>query len=300
MKDIYHNSFFSMGTRFNVVFPFCNDDLGEHIFSLIKNELNRIESKYSYFDRESFLFRINKSAYLNEFWLDEETYDLLSNCRECNSLTNGKFDITLRPVIESLNEEKSENENIQLGSNLGFKNIIINDKNKSIRFENEFVKIDFGAIGKGYGLHKISNYLDDYEIKDVFISFGGSSILTKGKHPNGDCWKVSIPDLNNQLKPSHVFNIKDGSLSISSNYYYGDNGKIRFKNSIIDPESYKPMEEKKLSAIYSSSPLEAELLSTGIMLLEKEEIEKIIKLKPELKILKINDKNGVVEKEFYE
>jgi len=287
-----------MGTRFNAVFPFCNDELGERIFTLIKNELNRIENKYSYFDRNSFLFRINKSAYLNEFWLDEETYDLLIYCRDYNSLTKGKFDITLRPIIESLNEEQGGYN--QFGNKLGFKNIIINTAKKSIRFENELVRIDFGAIGKGYALQRINKYLDEFEIKEAFISFGGSSLLTKGKHPNGNCWKVSIPDLNNQSEPSHVFNINDASLSISSNYYYGDSGKLKYKNSLIDPDSYKPLKEKKLSAVYSDSPLEAELLSTGIILLDKDEIEKIIKSKPGMKFLTVNDKNGVVEKEFYE
>jgi len=42
------------------------------------------------------------------------------------------------------------------------------------------------------------------------------------------------------------------------------------------------------------------LLSTGIILLEKDELYEIIKSKPSLKFLTINDKNGVVEKEFYE
>ncbi|KUO60213.1 hypothetical protein APF79_00955 [bacterium BRH_c32] len=298
MKNIYHNSIFSMGTRFNVVFPFCNDEIGERIFTVIKNELNRIENKYSYFNNESFLFRINKSAYLNEFWLDEETYELLIYCRDYHILTKSKFDITLRPMIESLEKDIAHNENL-IGK-LGFKNIIIDGVNKTIRFENEFVKIDLGAIGKGYALKRISKILDEYDVADVFISFGGSSILTKGKHPNGDCWKVSIPDLNNQSEEAHFFNLNNGSLSISSNYYYNDTGQLRFKNSIIDPETYKPLKEKKLSAVYSSSPLEAELLSTGIILLEKDELYEIIKSKPSLKFLTINDKNGVVEKEFYE
>lgn len=298
MKNIYHNSIFSMGTRFNVVFPFCNDEIGERIFTVIKDELNRIENKYSYFNSESFLFRINKSAYLHEFRLDEETYELLIYCRDYHILTKSKFDITLRPMIESLDGNNADGEN--LTSKLGFNNIIIDDLHKTIRFENELVKIDFGAFGKGYALERISKILDKHEFKDVFISFGGSSILTKGKHPNGDCWKVSIPDLNNQSEEAHSFNLNNGSISISSNYYYSDTGQLRFKNSIIDPETYKPLKEKKLSAVYSSSPLEAELLSTGIILLEKDEIKNIIKLKPSLKFLTINDKNGVVEKDFYE
>lgn len=297
MKSIYHNSFFSMGTRFNVVFPFCNDEIGERIFGTIKNELNRIEDKYSYFKNDSFLFRINKSAYLNEFWLDEETYELLIYCRDYHILTKGKFDITFRPMIESLDDD---NISESLIGKLGFKNIIIDNLNKSIRFENEFVKIDFGAIGKGYALKRILEILDEYEIADAFISFGGSSILAKGKHPKGDCWKVSIPDLNNLSETAHSFNLNNSSLSISSNYYYSDTGQLKFKNSIIDPETYKTLKEKKLSAVYSSSPLEAELLSTGIILMERDEIKKIIKSKPSLKFLTINDKNGVVEKEFYE
>ncbi len=50
---------------------------------------------------------------------------------------------------------------------IDYKNIILDEKNKSIKLNKENMKIDLGAIAKGYAADKIVSYLKSEDIKKV-------------------------------------------------------------------------------------------------------------------------------------
>lgn len=82
------------------------------------------------------------------------------------------------------------------------------DISSSIRKIGE-ADIDLGAIGKGYCLDKIKEYLNKNNITSFMISSGSSSSLFGNL--DDDYFKVKLRDY-----PSKTINIKNASLSISS------------------------------------------------------------------------------------
>jgi FAD:protein FMN transferase len=282
---VYHNSFFAMGSRFNAVLPFYNHEICEQLFNLIQNEVLRIESKLSYFYPESEVYKINKTACKSFVKIDDELFNILETCLEYSGQTFGAFDITLRPIIESI--EKNGGAATKDGRSF-LNQIKLNNTDKSVYFESDKVKIDFGGFGKGYALEKIKSFLDDSPIENAFISFGESSIMTKGKHPKGDNWQVGIKNFFDAQDSIHTFNLSDSSISSSGNYYVDDSGQLHNKVNVINPVTGSPVEGLSVVSVKSGSPLEAEILSTAFLVMQDEQINTVLDGFKDIEVVKVN------------
>ncbi|BDD02025.1 FAD:protein FMN transferase [Persicobacter psychrovividus] len=135
-------------------------------------------------------------------------------------------------------------------------------------FSDPSLQLDFGGIGKGIALKKIAEILDIYEIAHAFVSFGGSSILTKGRHPYADHW---LFDLRNS-EWDHPLPMTDSSLSISG--YQGQNHHQQ--QHIINPEKKQKQHRHQLVVVQHHCPMEAEAISTALMVADQGQRQHIL------------------------
>ena len=112
-------------------------------------------------------------------------------------------------------------------------------------------------------MKKIKRFIEQEDVNHAFVNFGNSSILGIGHHPYGDCWKVSFLNPYNQSLLNE-FNLKNTTLSTSGN-------TIQYTGPIMNPITGLFNEQRKASSILSADPLEAEILSTVWMIVNKEQ-----------------------------
>ncbi len=256
--NIFHNTFFAMGTRFDVVIPNEETALCESVYNQIQQKALGLEAKLSYYDPQSMVSRINREAEIKPLRIDEQTYRAISIALNYHRLTNGVFDIckaALKHGIEANAAVRSKD------SALG---IVLNQNDQTIYFRWPGLKIDLGGIGKGLAMESSKNILVQVGIQNALLSFGESSVLALGKHPKGDCWKVGIPNANDPHNFLHQFQLRDEALSTSGNLHRNDDGSLTEINHIIDPETNLLVKKNKLVSVRSASPLEAEVLSTAL------------------------------------
>jgi len=303
MKNTYHNSFFAMNTRCHVVFPNLDQHFADHVFHILKLEINRIEGKLSRFIPDSDLSKLNKTAFKQPAILDDELFDILTTCQEYWELTDGAFDVTLRPCMNFWNQRKesdrSKEEFDTIFSKLGMNHIHLNNNDRSVTFDNDLIEIDLGGFGKGYAMEKVRKLLDKKNVENAFISFGESSILTLGSHPAGDCWKMGI---NNYLKPGssiHEFRMNDSSMSTSANFYLTDNGKLCNHKHVISPESGQPLHDCVSVSVCTESSQKAEILSTAFLVSQDSVIRNAKKKIEGLNVVRVDySSNEANVKEF--
>lgn len=134
--------------------------------------------------------------------------------------------------------------------------------------------LDFGGIAKGYLLNKLHEKCVASGIKCAFVDFGSSSILAIGHHPYGDCWKVGV---QNPFGHETIMDVelKDQSMSTSGN-------TTKHSLHIIDPRTGKPNNEKKAITVISENALDAEVVSTTLMLADDQQKAYILKHFPDL------------------
>lgn len=260
-----------MGTRFEFLIPSqTHDDVCSEIKKIVMN----CEKLLSRFDERSEIFRLNNSAFARPKHVSDEVYDLLSLCSSYYTKTLTAFDIGLAAVFDFLKSNNPKPEEVKsLIDKSGCKNIDF--KENRIKFLTPDVKIDLGAVGKGYALKKVDEFLTENNIDNVFISFGESSVLTRGHHPKGDHWKIGIRSISEENDTSHVFTTNNHSVSTSSNYLICDeSNEVNYNGHIISQNAEFGKSLKQVS-VKSESPIEAEVLSTALMACKSKDYNKI-------------------------
>jgi FAD:protein FMN transferase len=292
MSKVFHKSFFSMGTRFNAVLPAEDEEMCERLFKSIEREVIRVEKMLSYFDSSSDVAIINRDAHACPVKIDEELFSLLKSCLNYNDLTLGAFDITLRPVIERHKRGEQGDAVINEAKKTLAEKIEMNVENRTVHFKDKETRIDFGGAGKGYALEKIKVMLNNSPMESAFISFGESSIWAKGNHPNGKDWGVGIKDFLNPDESIHTFFLSDCSLSSSSNYYWDESGQLCNKVNVINPFTQSVANEMSIVSVKSGSPVEAEVLSTALLVLNDDQIDVVLDKFTGIEVIKICYEEG--------
>ena len=273
---VYHNSCHAMGSRLNVVLPHADAELCERLFSRIRAEVDRVESRLSRFQPGSDISRINRSAHRGGVALDDELFAILDTCLCYAELTGGAFDITLGqggagPAASHLHE------------------IVLDREKRSIAFARAGIRLDLGGFGKGYALERIRPLLGAAPVAHAFISFGESSILVKGTHPHGAAWPVGIRDLYHPERPACSFALCDQALSSSSNYRVEDDGRLEQRAHVIDPCTGTPVTGTGIACVIGNSPLQAEILSTAFLVLDENRIGAVLdQLEERVEVVRIS------------
>lgn len=235
-----------MGTRFGIVLPTENRAAAEKLWIGIVSILSRLDKMLNRFNPQSELSKINIEAHRNAVSITPEMLQILQLCAEYHRKTCGYFDITL----------------------CDFSKVHINKQAETVCFT-EKITLDLGGFAKGYAMKHIGQIIKDEGFADAFVDFAGSSITAFGHHPYGDCWKVSVGNPFDGGKVLGEFELRDTSMSVSGN-------TPTYDGHIINPFSKKYVKEKKMICVVASNVLDAEVLTTALMVAPDAEQEKIL------------------------
>lgn len=281
-QGFYTSSFMAMGTRCDLVIFHADNGFAERVFQVIKKETLQLEFLLSRFQDGSPVSKFNSLKKGEPFIAGDFLWDVLLKCRNYRNLTFGAFDVTSLPVIRLWKDQPSDYmpcaDEIESALRLtGFDKILFHEEKKTLEKLIDGVEIDFGAIGKGIALDYINELLKQQKIENAFISFGESSVLALGKHPNGDYWPVGIPHPYKPEELLHVFNVVDGCVTTSATVVKKGNLAAQPKRHIVDPRTGRAIIAEAIVSVKSESAAMGEVISTSWLILNEEEREKLEK-----------------------
>lgn len=248
--NVYNNTIAAMNSRLDMVLWDSSDDTNfQAVFTAINTVVNQIELTLSMYNTNSETFRLNSAATGTNLLVSDLLFDTLSECIKYYRKTEGYFNIGYGNTA----------------SNNLCDQVALHPEKKQIEILLDGVKLDFGGIGKGIALRHISTVLKTNNIKNAFISFGGSSILTRGRHPYGDYWPFAIEDgQNTSLK------LNNAAVSISG---YHQNDK---REHVCNPFTGEVKHQSTQVEVQMQCPVEAEVLSTALLVAPQKEHQSII------------------------
>lgn len=131
-----------------------------------------------------------------------------------------------------------------------------------ISASNPYVKLDYGAIGKGYGIDKAIERLRDLGIKNAIVNSGGDlrAIGSRSGHP----WRIAIrnPSGSGVLGFLHVNG--DESIFTSGNYERNFIWEGKLYHHIIDPRTGYPAEDTASVTVIHSEATTADAAATAL------------------------------------
>lgn len=239
-----------MGTRMDFLVLGVSEKLAAVLWDDVREMAVRLDAVFNRFSPGSEVWAFNNSEKDLPFRGSGEFCRLMDKAVSFWYETEGLFDITKGRMLD-----------------LRFDGDVLQ------KTEDE-VGLDFGGIAKGYVLGKIKDMLQSSGVESAFVNFGNSSILALGHHPYGDCWKVSLPSPfgGEQLRE---YSLRDSSLSTSGN-------TPGYSGHIIHPLSGKPVTDRRVASVVGEDPLEAEILSTVMMLADEGQRKRILRRFPDV------------------
>ncbi|MFT6389390.1 MAG: thiamine biosynthesis lipoprotein [Cellvibrionaceae bacterium] len=275
----------TMGTSYNitVVSPLGNLDqeqLKRDITLLLKS-LNQQMSTYI---DDSDIIRFNQKPIGEPHIIKDDFLDVLQLSQRIAKLTEGRFDITIGPLVElwgfgsskRLQEQliPSDEDIIKAKSRVGWQYLLINQDDKTIKKASD-IWLDVSAVAKGYGVDKIAELLEANQIKNFLVEIGGE-MRVKGLNRQQQLWRIGIetPSLL-QKRVQQLVQFSNKAIATSGDYrnYFEENGK-RFSHA-INPTTGRPIRHNIASvSVIAETAAEADALATALTVLgEKAAIE---------------------------
>ena len=262
---LYKDNRLMMGTYVEVISP------DKNAANIVFTEIKRIENLLSKYNPDSEIAKLNEFGQLK---VSQDTFYILQKAKEFWQASNGAFDITVGPLVDlwGFTDKKyslPKPEKIQKTlERIGFEKIILQAGDNVVKFKIRGMKIDLGAIAKGYAVDCAVKKLRERGIKSCLINAGGQVSCLGDKF--GGPWVVGI---NHPRRTGIVESIqlKDQAVATSGDYeQYFIQKKKRYSH-IFNPKTGYPADSGVISVtVIAPDGLTADALTTSIFVLGKE------------------------------
>ncbi|MGI5894457.1 MAG: FAD:protein FMN transferase [Candidatus Merdivicinus sp.] len=230
--------------------------------------------------------------------LSSDTAALIEEGLRYSARSDGAFDLTIG-AVSSLWDFTSSERHVPSADSIeqalpyvGWEQLEFADENRL--YMPEGVKIDPGAIAKGYIADRLKEYLISEGVESATINLGGN-VLCIGSKPGGDPFRIGVQKpFADRSETVGILDITDCSVVSSGIYerYFEEDGK--FYHHILDPATGYPCENSLSSVtIISESSVEGDALSTACFALGLEKGLELVESLPGVEAIFI-EKDGTM------
>lgn len=267
-----------------------NTTHAQNILDQSFDELGWFENSFSMYIDDSEISMINKNAGKGLVPVSDSTYKFLKKCVKYCEISDGKFDITIAPVtiawaVNSENPQIPPQETLdELLKLVNYKNIIFDDKTKTVGLSEPGMMIDLGAIAKGAACDIVSDLYKANNLQGGLLSVGGNVLAIGYPSKSKNFFSVGIRNPRGEANDLlGVLKITDKIISTSGDYerYFMD-GDTRYHH-IFDTSTAYPSQTDLISvSIITDNGAYAEFLSTYLFVMGKDYVSDIVNNKTNL------------------
>lgn len=274
-------------------FEMCVDATDTHAIEAAWDVLELVgeyESRWSYFRVESEVSAINAGAAQEPVSVRGDLFELLRRSRALWEETDGAFDLTATPLWELWGFARREGrvpDDAAVAETLGvvgMDRVELNAVASTVRFQTLGVRLNLGAIGKGYVVDRCAERLVAAGVGGFLLSGGLSSMVAHGRPPGGatDGWIVGVRNpLRTDRRVARLV-LRDRALATSGSYIQSFRfGGKRFGH-IIDPRTGWPADGMLSTTVLAPTAETADALSTAFYVMGVERAIEFCRSRPEL------------------
>ncbi len=188
---IIHVSRRAMASEFEVCFPAGSCPDGHQLALDALDGVEQLEERLSVFRPESDICRINRSASESPVAVEPWLFELFQEAMRLYEATGGALDITATPLWEAWGFARragrvpSDAELAEARQKVGSQFLELDPDRRTIRFLKPGMKINLGALGKGYALDRCAERLLASGMAHFLLHGGQSSVLARGDKDGG-------------------------------------------------------------------------------------------------------------------
>jgi thiamine biosynthesis lipoprotein len=275
----------AMACRFEVAFnagEFADaTPLGVEALDLV----DAIEARISIYREGSELARLNATAAAGWQPVSPELFALLLEARALHERTGGGFDPAAGSLVRCWGflrrQGRTPTPELLAAAReaSGMHLVELDEPGRRVRFARAGVELNPGAIGKGWALDRMMDFLGAGGVGSVLVHGGQSSVRAAGTHGPGGTGRAGWPvGIGHPLKPGRrlaTLALVDRALGTSGSgtQFFVDRG--RRIGHILDPRSGLPAEGVLSATVLAPTAAAADALATALYVLGPEALPRL-------------------------
>jgi thiamine biosynthesis lipoprotein len=223
--------------------------------------------------------------------------------REVHEKSDGAFDVTVGPLMKewgfhggSTPGPPGEAVQRELGERVGFQHVALDERQRTIRFLRPGMRLDFGAVAKGFALDRAAAVLEEAGVRAALLHGGTSTVLALGAPPGEDAWNVAIKAPGAGAAILRVVALERCALSVSAPHGRAFEKDGAAFGHVMDPRIGAPAASAALCAVVCASAARADAWSTALLAAGPDRFEARVEAEPDLTALLCREtKTGMTE-----
>lgn len=280
--EVLHLSGDTMGTTYNITVVDAPKEASVAVLAqAITAMLTTVNGQMSNWDKQSEVSLFNKSTSTDPLTVSPEFAYVMQGANQVHSLSHGKFDVTLAPLVnlwgfgpkEPGDPLPSEEDIAAALKTVGqLRMLSLTDTPPApaatLQKTDGAVSVNLSAIAKGYGVDQLAQVLKDHGIKRYLVEIGGD-LVSAGLNETDTPWSIGIekPDAASQTVQM-ILPVSDLGMATSGDYrnYFEQDG-IRYSH-IIDPTVGRPISHHTTSVtVLAQNAMMADAWATAMLVL---------------------------------
>lgn len=294
---LQHRRYYLIGTVIDIS---LYHDQAEPLLDQAQELLEKYRKVFSANDDDSDLMAINHAAGQHAVPVTPELYQLIAFGKKHSCAKNSQLNIAIGPLVQTWRIGFKEarppdpDEIAQLLPLCQPDKISLDEQNQTIYLSQKGMKLDLGAIAKGYIADQLCHFFKAHHVTSGFINLGGN-VLTFGPalHHADELWRVGIrqPRKHSQQN-ALVLAVRDKAVVTSGIYERTLTHQGKTYHHLLDRRTGYPMISDMASlTILTDSALDADTWSSRLFGNSPATILAELVDKPELEAFVISKNN---------
>lgn len=265
----YHRDEAIMGTAIRVEL-WAEDERGAQCaITAVMDEMHRIDHAMSPHKPASELSRINRDAAREAVPLSAEMYRLIERAIEFSRFSDGAFDISFASVGNLYDYRAGTAPSAEALARgraaIGWPNLVLDPKTRSLRFAREGMRIDLGGFAKGHAVDNGVAILAALGVSNAIVTAGGDSHVLGDRR--GRPWTIAIRDPRRADGVVALLPLEDTAISTSGDYERCFERDGVRHHHLIDPRTGRCADAVRSVTILAPDGLTTEALSKTVFVL---------------------------------
>ena len=186
-----------MGTVFRIDMYAADSALASKSADLAFARAEELEEVMSDYRADSELMRLERAGATAPFPVSADLYGVLAKSLWTSGLSHGLFDVSIGPLVELWRSARKTRhlpnpaDIVRAKAMVDYRNIELNPASHTVFLKRAGMRLDLGAIGKGFAADQMLAVLQSQGIPRAMVVAGGEVVA--GEAPPGSSgWKVGI------------------------------------------------------------------------------------------------------------
>jgi thiamine biosynthesis lipoprotein len=285
LADGFEYTFPAMGTLVELTVYCPEPKLVQDVFEKVRQQVHELAGILTDYDPNSETRRLTDLAIENPTEVSDPLWTVLVSADSWHQESQGALDCSIGALTSLWRKHRRAHrvptaEAVQEAlEHSGWEHVHLDSKNQTLKLDRQHIRLDFGAIGKGFIVDRIFQTIQEQGIQSCLVNISGN--MRCGSPPSGrDAWRIAISPAQPGGQPVKRIAIRDVAIATSGDLWQYTIVEGQRRSHILDPSTGYGVPGPLAVTVIAPAAIDADALATIGCVMPWSQFEELIQRHP--------------------